>query len=51
MLNLPVSAPFHCPLMKKQQRNEKKNFETEFKDPIIDIISNVTAKPENKSEE
>ena len=29
----------------------KKLNETDFKDPIVNIISNVTAKPENKSKE
>ena len=51
-VNLPVSAPFHCPLM-KNATDKMKNLitETEFKDPIINIVSNVTANPLNKSDE
>ena len=51
-VNLPVSAPFHCPLM-KNATNEMQNKiqDTNFSDPIIDIISNVTASPQNKSQE
>ena len=51
-VNLPVSAPFHCPLM-KNATNEMKSLinETEFKDPIVNIISNVTANPLNKSDD
>ena len=51
-VNLPVSAPFHCPLMKNatnEMQNKIQN--TNFSDPIIDIISNVTASPQNKSQE
>ena len=50
-VKLPVSAPFHCPLMKKASDEMKsKIFETKFNDPIVSVISNVTAMPENKSE-
>ncbi len=51
-VNLPVSAPFHCPLM-KNATNEMQNKiqDANFNDPIIDIISNVTASPQNKSQE
>jgi len=51
-VNLPVSAPFHCPLM-KNATNEMQNKiqDTNFSDPIIDIISNVTASPQNESQE
>ena len=51
-IKLPVSAPFHCPLMKNAS-NEMKSIilETEFKDPTHNIISNVTAKPVSKSDE
>lgn len=50
-VKLPVSAPFHCPLMEKATIDMKQIIEdTKFKDPIISIISNVSAKPENKSE-
>ena len=51
-VKLSVSAPFHCPLMKKateEMRDKIQN--TKFQDPIVSIISNVTAKPEIKSEE
>ena len=47
--SLPVSAPFHCPLMSKAtlEMKEKINL-TEFKDPVVDIISNVTAESTNQ---
>ena len=45
-VNLPVSAPFHCPLMKKATENMKdKIYLTDFVRPVVEIISNVTAKP------
>ena len=51
-VNLTVSAPFHCPLMKvATEKMKDKIYETKFKDPKIDIISNVTAKPVNKSDD
>ncbi len=51
-IQLPVSAPFHCPLMKKATDEMKQIIiDTKFEDPNIDIISNVTAKPQKKSEE
>ena len=44
---LPVSAPFHCSLMKKAAENMKdKIFNTNFIKPKPSIISNVTAKEE-----
>jgi len=45
---LPVSAPFHCSLMKgaAEKMREKIN-KTNFKKPSPSIISNVTAKEEN----
>ena len=50
-INLQVSSPFHCPLMSKATEIMKHTIlDTEFKDPIIDIISNVTANPVNNSE-
>ena len=50
-VKLPVSAPFHCPLMKKASDEMKsKILDTNFYDPIVSVISNVTAMPENKSE-
>lgn len=45
---LPVSAPFHCSLMKKAAENMKdKISKTNFFKPNPSIISNVTAKQEN----
>ena len=42
---LPVSAPFHCSLMKTAaEKMEKKINITNFNNPKIDIVSNVTAK-------
>ena len=45
---LPVSAPFHCSLMKNaaEKMKEKIN-KTDFVKPSPSIISNVTAKEEN----
>lgn len=45
---LPVSAPFHCSLMKSagEEMREKIN-KTDFVKPLPSIISNVTAKEEN----
>ncbi len=49
-VKLSVSAPFHCPLMNKAAKEmEEKINSLDFKDPIIDIISNVTAEPVNRS--
>ncbi len=43
-VNLSVSAPFHCPLMNKATEEMKQRIlNTEFKKPMIDVISNVTA--------
>ena len=43
---LKVSAPFHCSLMKPAAENMiKKINNTNFKKPIHEIISNVTAEP------
>ena len=51
-VQLQVSATFHCPLMKKATiEMENKILDTNFKDPSISIISNVTASPQNNSEE
>ena len=51
-VKLRVSAPFHCPLMKKAtDEMSTKILQTEFKNPDVSIISNVTTKPENKSNE
>jgi len=47
-ISLPVSAPFHCSLMKKASENMKDKIEnTNFLKPKPSIISNVTAKEEN----
>ena len=44
---LPVSAPFHCSLMKKAAENMKDKIEnTNFLKPKPNIISNVTAEEE-----
>ena len=44
---LPVSAPFHCSLMKSAAENMKDKIEnTDFLKPKPNIISNVTAKEE-----
>tara|TARA_Y100000590_G_scaffold25568_1_gene28966 strand:- start:941 stop:1867 length:927 start_codon:yes stop_codon:yes gene_type:complete len=44
---LPVSAPFHCSLMKKAGENMRDKIEnTNFSKPKPEIISNVTAKEE-----
>ena len=44
---LPVSAPFHCSLMKKAAENMKDKIEnTNFLKPKPNIISNVTATEE-----
>ena len=46
---LPVSAPFHCSLMKKASEKMKDKIDvTDFLEPKISIISNVTAKEENE---
>ena len=45
---MPVSAPFHCELMRsatEKMRVELSN--TEFKKPIVKIMSNVTAQYSN----
>ena len=48
---LKVSAPFHCSLMKPAADIMKEKINNiKFKNPIINIISNVTAKPENNAE-
>jgi len=45
---LPVSAPFHCSLMKKAAERMKDKIEnSNFIKPTPNIISNVTAKPES----
>ncbi|MAU41945.1 MAG: [acyl-carrier-protein] S-malonyltransferase [Kordiimonas sp.] len=44
---LPVSAPFHCPLMQPAADEMKAALsETNIQKPIIPVIANVTAQPE-----
>ncbi len=51
-VKLPVSAPFHCELMKKATDIMRKEIlSNEFKIPRNYIISNVTAKPSNDPDE
>ena len=48
---LPVSAPFHCSLMKSAAEKMKdKILKTNFKKPKKEIISNVTARPVSDTE-
>ena len=47
-IKLPVSAPFHCELMRSATEKMIKEIENvEFKKPEINIISNVTAQQTN----
>ncbi len=49
---LPVSAPFHCSLMNPAAKIMKDKINSvDFKKPDFEIISNVTAAPENKPED
>ena len=49
---LPVSAPFHCSLMNSAAKKmEVKINQTHFKNPSVDLVSNVTAEPVRDSEE
>ena len=48
---LPVSAPFHCSLMNiAAKKMEEKIMNTNFKNPNVDLVCNVTAESENNSE-
>ena len=50
-ISLKVSAPFHCSLMKPAAESmEKKINLTKLKNTPYQIVSNVTAKPENNSD-
>ena len=50
-ISLPVSAPFHCKLMRPAAEQMKNLIlETNFEQPEIPIISNVTAKEETNKE-
>ncbi len=43
---LPVSAPFHCPLMNDaSEKMQEQILKTDFDKPVVPLISNVTAKP------
>jgi len=45
-ISLPVSAPFHCSLMKPAADNMKQKIDnTNFKEPDFEIINNVTSLP------
>lgn len=49
---LPVSAPFHCSLMKPAESKLQSELEiTAFQDLKIPVISNVTAQPVTRSDE
>ena len=51
-IQLPVSAPFHCSLMNPAAKiMENKINQTNFKNPSIDIVNNVTAEPVRKASE
>ena len=51
-VKLPVSAPFHCPLMKNATIEMVKRInDTNFINPNVDIISNVTASPQNNAKD
>jgi [acyl-carrier-protein] S-malonyltransferase len=48
---LNVSAPFHCSLMNPAATKMKEKINSvDFKKPIIDVVCNVTSKPENNPE-
>ncbi len=49
---LPVSAPFHCSLMKTAADNMKKYLQkTDFKKPNFQLVTNVTAMPLKNDED
>ena len=51
VIPLPVSAPFHCSLMKPAARKMEKNIiKTKFYDPSVQIVSNVTAQATSNSD-
>ena len=51
-VKLPVSAPFHCPLMNKATEEMKNElYNVEFKNPDISIVSNVTADEVDNSDD
>tara|TARA_B100001989_G_scaffold244859_1_gene214051 strand:+ start:39 stop:968 length:930 start_codon:yes stop_codon:yes gene_type:complete len=52
LVKLAVSAPFHSPLMSKATEEMKQIInDTEFKNPFVKIISNVTANPLSEANE
>lgn len=49
---LPVSAPFHCELMKPAANKVAAALsDVAFKNPVVPLISNVTARPVERAEE
>ena len=49
---LPVSAPFHCPLMAPAAREmEEALAEVELREPYVPLVANVTAAPVSEPEE
>jgi len=51
-IKLPVSAPFHCPLMSKAtEKMRGEIYNVEFKNPDINIVSNVTANEVKNSDD
>tara|TARA_Y100000748_G_scaffold127641_1_gene106949 strand:+ start:404 stop:1327 length:924 start_codon:yes stop_codon:yes gene_type:complete len=51
-IKLPVSAPFHCKLMRSATEKMREEIKKEeFKKPEINIISNVTAQQTNNPDE
>ena len=51
-IRLPVSAPFHCELMRSATEKMKDEIlKVEFEKPEIKIMSNVTAQPTNDANE
>ena len=48
---LPVSAPFHCSLMNPAAKIMKEKInQTNFKNPSVDLVSNVTANQEDNAD-
>ncbi|KAJ3292712.1 hypothetical protein HK104_005100 [Borealophlyctis nickersoniae] len=51
-LSLPVSAPFHCRLMQPAAEKMLPALnQTSFKEPVIEVVSNVTGKPFESAKE
>ena len=50
-IKLPVSAPFHCSLMKPAAEKMREKLQNiNFEKPLKNIVSNVTARSENEPE-